>query len=231
LASDSTSIENLLLLFPEIQRELDVTFKDASRRVARTGFHRSKERIIIAEASFDRKPDIAENDRKEFVTLIKDAGDSRGLKARLKGWGSSFTGGSSSMWFGLKPPILSEGQVLEIIDGAVHQSRETSDHEFLAALPNKLSKEPLLEQLAQDVIVEAHGHFQEFLKNCLPRIYSCVHNIQQQSMYRQIELQANEQKQKGMASLRSDWFSEIKMAQCQVNSGYVLSYPHVCPMY
>jgi len=199
--------------------------------VARTGFYRSKERIIIAEAFFDRKPDVAENDRKELLALIKDAGDSRVLKTRLKGWESSSTGGSSSAWFGFKPPILSEGQALGIIDGAVRQSRETSDHEFLTALPNKLSKEPLLEQLAQDVIVEVHGHFQEFLEHRLPHLYSHIHNIQQKAMYRQVELETNEQKQKGKASSRSNWFNEIKMAQGQVNPGYVSSCPHVCPTY
>ena len=229
LASDSTSIENLLVLFPEIRRELDIAFKDALRRVARTGFYRSKERIIIAEAFFDRKPDIPENDRKELVALIKDAGDSKALKTHLKGWESSSTGGLSSTWFGLKPLLLPEGQAPGIVDGAVRRSRETSDHEFLAALPDKLFKEPLLEQLAQDVIVEAHGHFQEFLKHRLPHLYSRVYNIQQQKVYRQVELQANEQKQKGKASSRSDWFNEIKMAQGQANLGYISSCPHVCP--
>jgi hypothetical protein len=227
--SDSTSLANLLVLFPGLQKELDVTLKDALGRVKKTGFQRSKERVIIAEAFFNKEPGIAENDRRELVALIKDAGDSKELKTRLKGWESSSTGGPSSIFSVLKSVFVSKEQTSKSVDDAARRSRDIKDSDFLAALPEKVSKEPLLEQLVQDVVAEAHGYFREFMTQRLPRLYSRVHDIRQQMVYRQVELGANEQDQGRKVSSRSIWFDEIKMAQAQANPGYVLCCPRVYP--
>jgi len=162
-----------------------------------------------------------ENDRRELVALIKEVGDSKVLKTRLKDWGPSSAGGSSFIVSAFKS-LFSQEQTSMSVDEAVRRSRDTKDWEFLIALPEKVSREPLLEQLTQDVVREAHRHFREFMKQRLPRLYYRADGIKQQTMYHHVELAANEQDRKRRESSRSDWFIEIRMAQAQVNSGYVL---------
>jgi len=189
--------------------------------VASSTFQRSKERVAIAEAFFNKKPDLSENNRRELVALIKGLTDSKMLKNRLKDWESSSTGGSSSFFSVLKSLFASQEQTSKNVDEAVRRSRDMGDREFLAALPEKVYKEPLLEELTQDVMKEAHRYFRDFMKQRLPRLYSRAHNIKQQTMYRQIELGVNEQDRKRRESSRSDWFNDIKMAQAQANPGCV----------
>ena len=210
---------NLLALFPELQKEFDATLEGALGKVASSGFQRSKERVIIAETFFSKKPDLLENDRRELVAMIKAVDDSKALKSHLKDWGPSSAGGSSSFLSALKSLFLSQEQTSKSVDEAVRWSRDMKDWEFLTALPEKVSKEPLLEQLAQDVMKEAHQYFQEFMERSLPRLYFRAYNIKRQMMYHHVELAANEQDQKRRESSRSDWFNEIRMAQAQVNSG------------
>lgn len=189
--------------------------------MASSTFQRSKERVAIAEAFFNKKPDLSENNRRELVALIKGLTDSKMLKNRLKDWESSSTGGSSSFFSVLKSLFASQEQTSKNVDEAVRRSRDMGDREFLAALPEKVYKEPLLEELTQDVMKEAHRYFRDFMKQRLPRLYSRAHNIKQQTMYRQIELGVNEQDRKRRESSRSDWFNDIKMAQAQANPGCV----------
>jgi len=176
LASDSTILVNLLALFPELHKELDLTFEDAVGRITKPGFQHSKERVLIAEVLFN-KPDLAENDQREWT--------------------------------------------LGSINEAVQRSKDIQDWVFLAALQEKVSREPLLKQLAQDVVVEAHAHLQELMREQLPRLYSHAHNIKQKRMYHQIEVEANDQDQKRRRSSRNVLFNEIKVAQAQANPGYV----------
>lgn len=178
MALDSTSLVNLLALFPELHKELDLTFKDVISRITKPGFQHSKERVFIAEAFFNKKPDLAENDQREWT--------------------------------------------LENINEAVQKSRDIEDWTFLAALQEKVSKEPLLNQLAQDVVVEAHTHLQELMRQQLPRLYSCAYDIKRKKMYHQIKAEANSQDQKRRKLSRDYWFDEIKMAQAQANPGYFL---------
>lgn len=216
--SDTVSLENLLAFIPELCKAIDIACKEALGKVAKPAFQRSKERVIIAEAFFNEKHDLAENDRREVVALIKDAGDSRELKTRLKGWGTSTGGSFLSL---LKSLFVSEERISTTVDRAARQSKETKDREFLAALPGKVTKEPLLEQLSQDVVAEAHEYFREFMKQRLPRLYSRAHDIKQQAMHRQVELGVDEEDKQRRASSRNDWIDEIKTAQAQVDTGCV----------
>ena len=206
--------------FPELRRELDVALRSDLAKVNGRGFQRSKERVIIAEAFFNKKQNLSESDRRAVVALIKDAGDSRELKARLKDWETS-AGGSSSFISTLKSFFVSKEQTSKTVDEAAHQSKDTRDQEFLAMLHDKLSKEPLLQQLVQDAMTEAQAYFREFTKQHLRKLYSYAQSIKRKMMYHQVELGATEQDRKRRASSRSDWFNDIKLAQPQVNTGYV----------
>lgn len=159
------------------------------------------------------------------MTLIMDVGSSRMLKSRLKDWEGP-AGGSS--WFSaLKSLFTSKEQTSKIVDDAARRSRDMKDLAFLAALPEKVFKEPLLDQFAQEAVKDAHAHFREFMKQRLPWLYSRAHEIKQQAMYRQVELGEKNQDQERRASFRSDWVNEIKTAQAQGNPGCVLCYPWV----
>jgi len=98
---------------------------------------------------------------------------------------------------------------------------------FLAALQEKVSKEPLLKQLAQDVVVEVHAHLQEFMRQQLPKLYSHAYDIKRKRIFHQIEVEANDQDQKRRRSSRNDWFNEIKTAQVQANPRYVSHCPQI----
>ena len=182
-------------------------------RVVKSGFQRSKERVIIAEVFFNKKPDLAEDDQRELIALIKDAGDLKELKGHLKNWESSSTGGSSYLWTRLTSLLGSKEWTSECVDEAARKSKGIQDWAFLATLQGKVSREPLLEQLAQDVVTEAHTHFQDVMRQCLPKLYSRAHDIKQNMMYHQVEAEANDQDRKRSASLRSDWIDGIKLAQ------------------
>jgi len=228
LASDSTIPSNLLAFFPEIQKQLDIASKEALGKVANPSFQYSKERVVIAETFFNENPHLSENDRRELITLIKDVGSSRMLKSRLRDWESS-VGGSSS-WISLstlKSLFVSKEQTSRIVEDAARRSRDTKDLDFLAALPEMVFREPLLEQFAQEAVKDAHAHFREFMKQRLPKLYSRAQDIKQQAMYRQVELGEKKQDQERRASMRSDWVNEIKTAQTQVNPGCVSCYPWV----
>ena len=190
--------------------------------MANYGFQYSKEQVIIAEIFFNKNPSLPENDQRELITFIKDVGNLKMLKARLKDQESPIGG---SLWpfpSTLKFLSVLKDQTSRAVDEAIQQSKDTNDLEFLAALPGKVSKEPLLEQLAQEVVKGAHKHFQEFMEWHLQRLYSHAHRIKQQAMYRQVELGEKEQDQKRRASLRSNWVNEIRAVQAQVNPGCVL---------
>jgi len=195
--------------------------------VANYGFQYSKEQVIIAEAFFNKNPGLPENDRRELIAFIKDVGNLKMLKARLKDWEGSAERSPWPFPSTLKFLSVLKEQTSKAVDEAAYQSRETNDLEFLAALPRKVSKEPLLEQLAQDVVKGAHKHFQEFMEWHLQRLYSHAHEIKRQVMHHQVELREKEQDQKRRASLRSNWINEIKTTQAQVNSGCVLCCPWV----
>jgi len=219
LALDLTSLVNLLATSPEVRKELDITLWDALAKVDRHQFQHLKEQVIVAEAFFNEKPDLSEDDQRAVVTLIKDGGDLKELKTYLKGWGTS-TGGLSSFLSTVKSIFTPKGQTSRTIDGATRQTRAIHDWEFLATLPDKVSKEPLLEQLVKDTVAEAHGYFQDFLKQHLPKLCSFIQDHRQKMIYCQIELEANSQDQKRRESSRNDWFDEIKLAQPQMNVGY-----------
>jgi len=190
--------------------------------VANSGFQYSKERVIIAETFFDENPHLSDNDRRDLVAVIKDAGSSRMLKTRLKDWESS--AGPPSSWLSLttlKSLFVSKEQTSKIVDDAARRSRDIKDLDFLVALPEMVIKEPVLEQFSQEVMKDAHAHFREFVERRLPRLYSRAHEIKQQMMYRQVELGEKKQDQERRASLRSDWVNEIRTAQTQVASGCV----------
>ena len=218
---------NLLALFPDLQNELELAFKEATSRIARPGFQCSKEKVIIVEVFFDDKPGLADNERREVVALVKATGGSKELKGRLKDWESPQTGVLSSLLSGFASFFHLKEWTSASINKAARKSRDTQDWVFLAALQEKVLKEPLLEQLAQDVMVEAHAHLCDFMKQRLPKLYSCAGNIKQRTMFHQVEAEANDQDQKRRALSRSDWFDGIKIAQAQVNPGYVLYYLQV----
>jgi hypothetical protein len=223
LALDSISLANLLVFFPGIQDGLDAALKDAMDKVAKPGFQHSKERFILAEVFLANMPNLKQDVRKNLVALIEGAGNFKELKDHLKNWESSTstTGGSSSFWTSVISFFSSKEQTSKYFEEAASQSRNMKDKEFLATLLVKVSKEPLLEQLAQDVITKAHGYFQEFMKRRLPRLHSQAHVIKRQTMYHQVDAEANDQDQKRRVSARSNWFNEIKTGQPQVDSGYV----------
>ena len=157
-----------------------------------------------------------ENGQRKLIALINYAHDLKELKGNLKNWESFSAGGPSSLRSGFTSNFASKEWTSVCIDEAVHKSKGTSDLAFLAALQEKVSKEPLLEQLAQDVVMEAHAHFWEVMRQCLPKLYSRAHNIKRKAMHYYIEAEANDQDQKRRALLRSSWIDEIKLAQ---NSG------------
>ena len=175
---------------------------------------------MIAEAFFNEKLDLTENHRRELVALIEDAGDLRTLKTRLKDWETP-TGGISSILSTLKSLVVSKEQTSKAVDEAARRSKNTKDRQFLAALPGKVSKEPLLEQLAQDVVREAHVYFQEFMERHLHRLHSRAQDIKRQTMHYQVDLRAKDQDRERRMSSRSSWFEEIEMAQAQVDQGCV----------
>ena len=187
--------------------------------MARPGFQRLKEQVIIVETFFNEKSDLTEKDRRELVSLIKKTGDLKELKSRLKDWETS--SGGSSFFSTFKSLFFSREQTSKTVNEAARRSKDTKDKEFLAALSGKVSREPLLEQFVQDIVAEAHEHFREFMERRIPRLYSRAHDIRQQAMYRQVELEARGQDQKRRVSSRNTWFDEIKTAQAQMNSGYV----------
>ena len=223
MVSDSTSPSNFLAIFPEIDKELDVTFKSVMSRAVKSGFRHSKERVIIAEVFFNKKPDLAEDDQRELIALIKDAGDLKELKGHLRNWESSSTGGPPSLWARITSLLGSKEWTSECVDEAAHESKGMQDWAFLATLQGKVSKEPLLEQLAQDVVTEAHTHFQDVMRQCLPRLYSRARDIKQNRVYHQVEAEANNQDRKRSASLRSDWIDGIKLAQVDSGCVFMLS--------
>jgi len=227
LGSDSTSIENILALFPELHKELDITCKDALGKVVNYGFQYSKEQVIIAEAFFNKNPGLPENDRRELITFIKDMGNLEMLKARLKNWESPAGGSSWPFPSTLKFLSVLKGQTSKAIDEAACQIGDTNDLEFLAALPEKVSKEPLLEQLTQGVVKGAQKHFQEFVEWHLQSLYSHAQEIKRQRMYRQVELEEKKQDQERRKSLRSNLVNEIKTAQSQMNPECVLYCPRL----
>ena len=155
------------------------------------------------------------------MDLIKDAGDSKELKARLKEWQSSTTGVLASIFSRFTSFFGSQESASANITEAAHESKGIKDSEFLAALHEKMLKEPLLEQLVLDVVKEAHTHLREFTRGRLPRLHSQAHNIRRQLSYRQVEAMENNQEQNRRALSRNAWFDEIKMAQAQVVPGYV----------
>jgi hypothetical protein len=186
--------------------------------VAGTGFQHSKERVIIAEVFLNNMPDLGVDGQKALLAQIKDAGNSRELKARLKNWESSR---SSHSWFSLKSFFSSKEQTSKFLDEAADQIKYTKDQEFLATLPAKVFQEPLLEQLAQDVLAEAHGYFQRFIERHLQNLHSRAFYIKRQAIYNQVEAKANDQDKKRKESARSDWFNELKTGQPSEDSGYV----------
>lgn len=220
MASDSASIAHLLALFPQLDSELDSALKDAVGRIPASSFQRSKERVIIAEFFFHKSPDLSASDRRKLVDLIEDAGDAKELKARLKVWESPTAGGLSSLWSGLTS-LFKPKETTSDITEAARKSKDTNDREFLVALEEKVSKEPLLEQLAQDVVKEAHTHLQGFIRSRLQRLHSRAYDIKRGRMHHQVEVEVNDQDQKRRALLREEWFDEVKMAQAQVAPGYV----------
>lgn len=84
-----------------------------------------------------------------------------------------------------------------------------------------MSKEPLLERLAQDVVKEAHIHLQEFIRSRLPRLHSGAHDIMRGWTHHQVEAQEKDQDQKRRTLSRNVWFDAINMAQAPVVPGYV----------
>ena len=189
--------------------------------MANPGFQYSKERVFITEAFFNENPFLPENDRRDLVALIKDVGNSKMLRSRLREWESSTAGSPSWLSISkLKSFFVSKEQTSRIVDDAARRSRDTKDLEFLMALQERVLQEPLLEQFAQEVVKDAHVHFREFMEQRLPRLYSRAHEIKQQMMYRQVELGEKKQDQERRASLRNNWVDEIKTAQTQANHGY-----------
>ena len=182
----------------------------------------SKEHIIIAEGFLHKMPDLGEDSRKDLITLIKDVGNPKKLKACLKDQEALPMGMFSSFVSSVKSLFVSKDPTSDIIDAAIAQSRRTKDWEFLATLQEKLYNEPFLEHLAQDFIAGASRHFQESMKLFLPRLYSQAYNIKQQAIHRQVEAEANSQDQKRRASARAKLFNEVKVAQAQVDPEYVI---------
>jgi len=223
LASDPTSLKNLLENSPELRKELDITLRDALAKVDRHRFQCLKEQVIIAEAFFNEKPDLPEDDQRAVVALIKDGGDLKELKTHLKGWGTS-AGGQSSFISMVKSFFTPKEQTPRTNDGATRQTKRICDWEFLATLPDKVSKEPLLQHLVKDTVAEAHRYFQEFLKQRLPKLCTFIQGRRQKMIYHKIELEANAQNQKRQESSRNDWFDGIKLAQPQMNVGYATLY-------
>jgi hypothetical protein len=79
-------------------------------RPAKPSLQRSKEQVIIAEVLLDKMaPNLEEDDKKELVSLIKEAGTSKELKAYLKDWDLLPTGGSSSFLVWVQIPLCFEG--------------------------------------------------------------------------------------------------------------------------
>jgi len=196
--------------------------------VANPGFQYSKERVIIAEAFFNENPGLPENHQRELVALIKEAGNSRVLRTRLRDWESSTSGPSSWPFLStVKSLFASKERASKTVDDAARWSRDIKDSDFLAALPEKVFNEPLLEQFAQEVVKDTHVHLREFMERRLPRLYSRAYEIKRQMMYRQVELGEKKQDQERRVSLRSDWVNEIKAAQTQVNPGCVSHSIHI----
>ena len=188
--------------------------------MANHSFQSSKERVIIAETLFNENPHLPENSRRELIALIEDVGNSWVLKTRLRDWENSKE--RSLSWLSLstlKSHFFSKEQTSQIVDDATHRSRDMKDLEFLATLPEMVLREPLLKQLAKEVVKGTHAHFREFMERRLPRLYSHAHEIKQQMMYRQVELGEKKQDQERRASLRNNWVDEIKAAQTQADPG------------
>ena len=177
--------------------------------------------MIIAEVALNKMPNLEKHAQRELIAQIKNADRLSQLKTHLKNLESSSAGASIIRSF-LKYMFVSAGQASQIIEEATDRSKRTKDWVFLAALEGKVAKEPLLEQLAQGVVTEAHKYFQEFMKQHFPRLCSRAQGIKQQTIYHHVEAEVEDQDRQRRESARSNWFNEIKMAQAQVDPGYVL---------
>ena len=186
----------------------------------KSGFRLSKDRVIIAEVIFKKMPNLEKHVQRELMAQIKNADSLSKLKTHLKNLESS--AGTSTIRSFLKSIFVSAGQASQIIEEATDRSKRTKDWEFLASLKEKVAKEPRLEQLAQGIVTEAHKHFQEFMKQQFSRLCSHAQDIKQRTMYHQIEAEVKDQDRQRRESARFNWFNEIKMAQAQVDPGYVL---------
>ena len=186
----------------------------------KSGFRLSKDRVIIAEVIFKKMPNLEKHVQRELMAQIKNADSLSQLKTHLKNLESS--AGTSTIRSFLKSIFVSAGQASQIIEEATDRSKRTKDWEFLASLKEKVAKEPRLEQLAQGIVTEAHKHFQEFMKQQFSRLCSHAQDIKQRTMYHQIEAEVKDQDRQRRESARFNWFNEIKMAQAQVDPGYVL---------
>ena len=215
---DSAGLSNLLSLFPDLSTALDTTFRNAVDRVTKPGFHYLKEKVVIAEALFGDIPGLTKEERDKFVALIKRAGSSKELKENLRDLPQE----PSSVWTKFKSFFSSKEQIPAYIEDATFQIGSMTDKEFLVALQEKVFKEPILNQLVQDVVAEARGHIQESMEKALSRLYSQAHDIKQQVMYHQAQVEANNQDQQRRASARLDWINDIKKFQAHADQGYVL---------
>lgn len=189
-------------------------------RTAGSGFQHSKERVIVAEVALNKMPNLEEHAQRELIAQIKNADRLSQLKTHLKNLESSSAGASTIKSF-LKSIFVSAGQASQIIEEATDRSKKTNDWEFLAALKEKVAKYPLLEQLAQGVVTEAHKYFQKFMKQRFQRLCLRAQDIKQQTMYHQVEAEVEDQDRQRRKSARSNWLNEIKIAQAQVDPGYV----------
>lgn len=221
MALGSTHPADRLQLFPRIQGELNAAFEDAMDKMAKSGLQDSKERVIIAKVFLNEMPDLKESYRRDLVALIKDAGNPKDIRTRLKHWEPFTAAPSSLFWSWISSTFSLEERILRSFYEASNQIRNTTDQEFLTTLPVMVSKEPLLERLAQDIVTGVHQYLQEFMKKNLPRLCLLACSIKQQAMYNRVEEEEDSQDQKRRASARSDWFNEIKQSQFQMDSGYV----------
>lgn len=192
-------------------------------KVARPSFQLSKERFLITKVFLSKMHDLPEENKREFVALIRDARNLKELRERLKDR-EQLHRESSSFWSRIKSlsPFSSNQGQNSIVDDTVTQAKHTTDQEFLGALQGEVVKEPLLEQSARGVVAEAHAYFREFMEKGILRLYSQAKNIKERAMFHQVEAEAKSQDQKQRASMRSDWFEEIKQAQAQADQRYAL---------
>ncbi|OCH90958.1 hypothetical protein OBBRIDRAFT_792770 [Obba rivulosa] len=208
-------LQQRLALYPDIREHLKDLDNLKVYNITATPFKLQKERILMCDIILNQYPQLEIEQQSELIDAICDASRSkttanllselRNSKPKSQGSGPGLI---ERVWSYL---TISDASMRQLTDAQTAAASMSNDV-FLSSLDGLVTRHPLLEDRVQGVSAKFQEHLEHKLNKQVEDVVKKVRRVQERACMRQIDLEADAEKERAADGIRARLKTEVKDA-------------------